>query len=407
MSSSFTWLDYSEQERRKMLDVVDLFKEQNTRDELGIGAIRDALADQLFPGTGTVQTRARYFLFIPWIYLDLEHRKIGSSRITSEARKVEIQLIEALARSHRGQGEGVIGIEARAGLKRLPSNIYWLGLGTWKIRITHGSQDQFHRSLDRFYRVMIPRSRGEETDAPVTILPNWHTGLPDAPASFPEKANFTLRRIEAHYLRERIMTSVPASLLAFLVDKGRDDAAADYPWFHPQMPQFPSAIRGQLEHARNFSEAIHGAALLYNLMLAEKSAKKDLIRQYQSELAEWAESLQARESDLARWDRKQFWSVVTSDPTVRISIHTRTFVDNWLNLALTPAVASRIKSHDKARQLVHGRERSLKGKLARLDNRDALRNWNGAAGAGRLDYRWRQAKTIIGDILVGQKGSDA
>ena len=93
-----------------MLDVVDLFKEQNTRDELGIGAIRDALADQLFPGTGTVQTRARYFLFIPWIYLDLERRRIGSSRIASEARKVEVQLIEALARVHRGQGEGVTGL---------------------------------------------------------------------------------------------------------------------------------------------------------------------------------------------------------------------------------------------------------------------------------------------------------
>lgn len=390
-----------------MLDVVDLFKEQNTRDELGIGAIRDALADQLFPGTGTVQTRARYFLFIPWIYLDLERRKIGSSRIANEARKVEIQLIEALAHSHRGQGEGVIGIEARAGLKRLPSNIYWLGLGIWKIRLGHGSQDQFHRSLDRFYRVMTPRSRSEETDAPVTILPNWHTGLPDAPASFPEKANFTLRCSEADYLRERIMASVPASLLAFLVDKGRDDDDAEYPWFHPQSAQFPSAIRGQLDHARNFSEAIHGAALLYNFMLAEKSERSDLAKHYQGELARWAENLQARQSEFAHWDRKAFWSVVTSDPTVRISIHTRIFVDSWLTLAFTPAVATRIKSHDKARQLVHGRERSLKGKLARLDNRDALRNWNGAAGAGRLDYRWRQAKTIIGDILVGQKGSDA
>ena len=33
--SSFTWLDYSEKERRKMLEVVDLFKERDTRDELG------------------------------------------------------------------------------------------------------------------------------------------------------------------------------------------------------------------------------------------------------------------------------------------------------------------------------------------------------------------------------------
>ncbi len=33
--SAFVWLDYSERERRKMLDVVDLFREHDTRDELG------------------------------------------------------------------------------------------------------------------------------------------------------------------------------------------------------------------------------------------------------------------------------------------------------------------------------------------------------------------------------------
>jgi len=34
MPSTFTWLDYSEQERRKMLDVIELFGERTTRDEL-------------------------------------------------------------------------------------------------------------------------------------------------------------------------------------------------------------------------------------------------------------------------------------------------------------------------------------------------------------------------------------
>jgi hypothetical protein len=33
--STFTWLDYSEHERRKMLDVIELFGERTTRDELG------------------------------------------------------------------------------------------------------------------------------------------------------------------------------------------------------------------------------------------------------------------------------------------------------------------------------------------------------------------------------------
>ena len=58
-----------------MLDVVNIFREQGTVDELGVGRIRDALADHLFPGTSTIQTRARYMLFVPWIYQALEARK--------------------------------------------------------------------------------------------------------------------------------------------------------------------------------------------------------------------------------------------------------------------------------------------------------------------------------------------
>jgi hypothetical protein len=84
MPSSFTWLDYSEQERRKMLDAIRLFKDQNTVDELGIGTVRDTFADLFFPGTGTVQTRARYFLFVPWMYLSIERRGVSSAEVVSE-----------------------------------------------------------------------------------------------------------------------------------------------------------------------------------------------------------------------------------------------------------------------------------------------------------------------------------
>ena len=186
LSSSFTWLDYSERDRQRMLDVVDLFKEQGTRDELGIGSIRDAFSDRLFPGTGTVQTRARYFLFVPWVYLDLERKEIPSAEIARKARAVEVRLIDALASAHRGQREGVIGIEARAGLKRLPSNIYWLGLSTWGIRSTRGSQEQYHRSVDRSYRLESRREPTEEPGASTAFVSNWHSGIPKPPPGFPD-----------------------------------------------------------------------------------------------------------------------------------------------------------------------------------------------------------------------------
>jgi len=57
-----------------------MFTEKESRDELGIGSIRDAIADILFPGTSTIQTRLRYMLLLPWMYRELEKRNLSPSR---------------------------------------------------------------------------------------------------------------------------------------------------------------------------------------------------------------------------------------------------------------------------------------------------------------------------------------
>ena len=44
ITSSIAWLDFSEEDRRKVMEVVSLFKERDTRDELGLGSIRDVFA---------------------------------------------------------------------------------------------------------------------------------------------------------------------------------------------------------------------------------------------------------------------------------------------------------------------------------------------------------------------------
>ena len=61
MTAILAWLDYSERDRKRALDVVGLLREPSTVDELGLGPVRDAFADLLFPGASTIQTRARYF----------------------------------------------------------------------------------------------------------------------------------------------------------------------------------------------------------------------------------------------------------------------------------------------------------------------------------------------------------
>ncbi|MGO1736492.1 MAG: DUF6361 family protein, partial [Leucobacter sp.] len=74
MTSTIAWLDASSEEQRRMRDIIRLFADRDSRDELGLGQVRDALGDILFPGSSTLHTRARYLLFIPWIYQEAAAR---------------------------------------------------------------------------------------------------------------------------------------------------------------------------------------------------------------------------------------------------------------------------------------------------------------------------------------------
>jgi hypothetical protein len=399
MTSSFTWLDYSEQDKRKMLDVISLFSEKTTRDELGIGSVRDAFANLFFPGTSVIQTRARYFLFIPWIYLDLVSRKTASNQIASKLGQKEVELINALAAS--GETKGVIGIQARASLKRLPSNIYWYGLGAWGIRHFPGSQDEYHRSLDHLYHLASRTQRnddGEPVDGKITY--NWHRELPPVPLNFPQNVTFRLTLAEAQYLAERIITQHPHSLLAFLVDRRQLSSATTFAWEHPLFDQFPDHIQQQLHHAHNFSETMQGAALLYNLMLAEQKQAEELTEQYQQALQDWAVQLSVRQNNLRQWDRQKFWEIVAAGGA-QVSLRTQGFIQHWLNLALNLDVAQTIATHPEARSRIQEREALLKGGQARLSNPRALELWQGDSGTAPLDYRWGAVQRILNDILNG------
>lgn len=65
MSSTIAWLDTSPEEQRRTREVLRLFEQHESRDELGIGQVRDVLSDAMFPGFSVLHTRARYYLDLP------------------------------------------------------------------------------------------------------------------------------------------------------------------------------------------------------------------------------------------------------------------------------------------------------------------------------------------------------
>jgi hypothetical protein len=288
--------------------------------------------------------------------------------------------------------------------------VYWQGLAVWGIRCFAGAQVQYHRYLDRFY-TQVARNRGRATERDAEhddlVSPNWHAGLVPAPDDFPAKCSLSLARREAEYLTERIILSpgCTGSLLAELVALRKSIAPVKFPWEHPHSAKLAPRLREILDHAQNLSEVMHGAPLLYNLMLAQQAHWEEGVSQYVEDLAEWADMIAKRTSVLAQWNRNRFWEIAGS-AYQRITTRTTDFINTWCDLALAGGTAQ-MSVNPKARLLITERERQLKKSLARIDNPRAQELWNGSSGTARMEYRWTISQRLLGDIFEWLEKADA
>lgn len=405
LTSTFGWLDYDDGERRRMMEIIDVFREKGTVDDLGLGTVRDTFSDLFFPGTSTIQTRARYFLFVPWIYRQVETEHIPSHRAAAHARYLHARLVESLKAGNVAARSGVIGFEAGENLQRLPSSIYWWSLQRWGILRFDGSIEQYHASLDGWYvRMRSPRS----SDGGEFLLPghhNWRETLPLPPDGWLTSTDFALRREEAEFLTERIFQECSGTLLAALFTPTISRVpSSKAPWHLGGLDSLDPDLQRDIEDARRYSLGMAGADLLYNLMLAERqgaqgmATKQDRAEHYREAYARWAGEVMAERDALASWDRAGMWlRLRRRNPRLRPGVIT--FSETWLTRAIEdPASAA---DDPGMRQLIQSRERVLKGSLARLSNPRALEKWSGASGLGRLTYRWESAQRVVRDIQDG------
>jgi hypothetical protein len=295
---------------------------------------------------------------------------------------------------------GVIGYRAGLNVQRLPHHVYWLGLRRWGILRFRGTDGDYQQSLRLGYDRRDQSVRNDDGE-PVGDAwePTWDPHLPPPPDDLLEEATFELQAGEADYLVHRIATCAGDSLLFHLISQRAlisEDAA--FVWEHADPGQLPCVLRAHVEHARNFSESMHGAPLLYNLMLAEEKHRDDWVDHYRTSLASWWEILQSRRSAMLSWNRDGFWNTVRAAGG-RVRSLTRQFVTLWWDLTFAANSIESLMARAGARELIVGRESQLKGARARIGNPRALELWSGAAGTAQIDYRWgRPVRMLLNDI---------
>ena len=396
MQATLTWLDLTASDRDEMRRVLDLFKEQGTLDEMGLGSLRDALSDALFPGTSSIQTRLRYVLFIPWLYRRLEDRRVGAGEVQQAARRAEVDLIGPLERNP--DNAGIIGQRARGTLVRLPSSVYWSALTRWAIFRPRQSQGWYHSRIDALVDGRGVVGRADDPGVIWSRQAHWHPRLPGPPAGFPWEASFALTHDEADFLRGRVEERCAGTLLAWLVRNG-SDSPAEAPWDDPDALRAPVGVRETLETARRFSLHVEGMPLLYNLLVAERRREildvdeVETIESFRADLAEWAN----READEGNpFEPAGLWDLIGGSPPYP----QRVFIEGW-SRRVAELAPGRVADDRRLRTLIAERERSLKGVRARLRNQNRLLDWTPGVGVGRMDFRWARVRQLLIDLHRG------
>ena len=396
--SSPGWLDLDAAASERVGTLLRALEEPATLDVLGLGTVRDAFSAMLSPGTSTIQTKLRYFIFLPRILRRLEDERVSPAEFTHRLRHDEAQLIDCLR--HLGSNQGVIGYTAGRDLKRMPSEIYWGGLGAWGIRRLDLSLSEYGKRTSTLGR--LRHEHDDDGNAMRRAVSMWSV-IPPRPEDFLQgDITFELRPEEAQFLADCIRRHQPDSLLAVLCGMPYMANGVDYPWDLPTHG-LPDRLVETLRHARCFSEPTVGPQLVYNMLLARRARDEfdwdthDLEADQRDRLEDWSRLVDDRHDELHSWvvDLPEFWRVLDDH---RVGSGTQGFVHEVATRAVTDPVEFAddpvIHTH------IRDREIRLEGKRARLAHRAALENWNQAPVGGQLNYRWPVTQSYLADIAA-------
>lgn len=404
MPSLVTWLDFSEAQQRKVLEALKGFEDKETVDDLGFGPVRDAISGTFFPGTSVLQTRARYFLFIPWIFQNAQIR--WPANAVGKAFDMERKLITALKDSD--DLDGVIGRTKGKDLKTLPSAIYWSGLQTFGIFKRRGT------SIRQYgYAVGRPAKSFEYEGEIGNDLESFWAECPPAPDNFFkfDFAELALTKAEAQWLSERFLEAESSSgrpnLFRNLLKRIHNADVAFLEtanvWDADISEGVDAELRELINHAKFFSSLTHGASLVYNVMLVEALEKKrkevQFPQNYVELLTAW--SVEAEREGLDAWcgQIQNFWECLTALGT-QIPEPTMEFIDKLAGL-LSKIGPVEFASDERARALIREREIKHKGPQARFRNEIRLFAFKGDAGLRPMNFRWNLVCRLLQDIADG------
>lgn len=317
---------------------------------------------------------------------------------------IENELARLLVERHGSAESGIIGSEmvgSEQGVARKPSSVYWNGLRQFGIVNTAKSLAEFSREVGQTQSV--PRAAGHEEDDSDAISHRSVVHLDVFESDWMNDVSIRLSESEARFLIDKL-THTPAirnSVISqFLIHGlatelvGDSSEALTFPelvaWAKGRA-EVSQPCRNALELAEEFSDAVRGAHIRFNILIARNSGNTALEAEREELFSQWLE--RARERNLFSASSVDDWLQAATSGGARINVNARGFLRQWHESIFQNQPVGSLD------RLVESRAQKNKGRRSvLLKNLGEVPNWQ---GVDSLSYRWPTARTILTDIVQG------
>lgn len=392
-------------------------------DELGIGMIRDAMSNKLFPGFSTLYTRAKYFFITPYILFEREKRQTKRQSSMDYFHKAEVdtnRIIIQYYENHPDQSsESYFGKEKKDGnLKRQPSEIYWNGIQHLHLLESEGSLEQILSDRHSLMDELLSKDRGDDIAKEqgedhmagyenVSYDSNWQQFITDN--------GLRLTRTEAETLRDRIQLYSKDSLIASLVAnanlwavyknalaESRQSKYLDNAFVHFVESSISlisnEKLRRNLIKAHDMALFLHGAHIAYNIQLWSKAnAPAEFIGKLQSKGIEWLGNLPSRMIDFNGFQ---------IDDCIRgtnLKTPTRNFLNQIQILIRNSSNWNQIESEMcRLAEIQERWNKKSKSRFVKIENGQVVeemeKNEPQWLGLSLINYRYMSTLSVINDI---------
>lgn len=379
------YIHNNREEQTRVLQVLKMTSESVALDELGIGRIRDAFADKMFPGISTLQKHLKYFSLMPQLYCKATEKRYNrQNEVKSEVVRLERIMTKNLyegSKDKRGiTGSDLIGKNWTNYVKYDPAYIYNSGLQTFEILRSPQLYELIYSTSKILHNApKVSKSEDEETNDDIgeKIGLFQFCSFPNVEYDFMDKCSLELTEEDKAFITDHILKAeaCKGTLLRYIVDN------PDFliPKEFEQIPStlLPPELAEVQDLARRFADFMYMVHIRYNYIFSEYQDDEMRIK-FDQELHNYLNS----ETDI---------DVVLNVITIRENS------GKWF----CKEVAERIAANDIQEgggldQLIINRERRVKGNRCKIgnytyDKKNRIHYY-------KLTYRWETVKVFIKEL---------